>query len=91
MHSSPTADSGVPNEGEPDCMSVFERNDPNTTGEPGRISCTSAMPASASAICWARVEGIDTGDIAPINRNGVTITAWPARAYSTSALSIRSS
>ena len=72
-------------------MSVFDRNEPNTTGEPGRMSCTSAMPASASAICWASVAGIDTGDIAPISRNGVTITACPARAYSTSADSMRSS
>ena len=56
-------------------MSVFDRNEPNTTGHPGRTSCVSAMPDSASAICWTRVAGIDTGDIAPINRNGVVTTA----------------
>jgi hypothetical protein len=81
----------VPNDGEPDCMSVFDRNEPNTTGEPGRTVWTRAMPASASAICWTSVAGIDTGDIAPISRNGVMISAWPARAYSISALSMRSS
>ena len=38
------ADSGVPNAGLPDCMSVLVRNDPYTHGVPGRISCTRAMP-----------------------------------------------
>ena len=68
----------MPKHGEPDCMSMLDRNDPNTTGQPGRMSCASAMPVSASAICWASAAGIDTGDIAPLNRNGVTTTAWPA-------------
>src|SRR5215213_1526947 len=85
------ADSGVPKLGEPDCMSVFERNEPNTTGQPGLTSCVSAMPDSASAICCTSVAGIETGDIAPISRNGVVITAWFARLYSSIALSIRSS
>ena len=40
------------------------------------------MPASASAICWASVAGTDTGDMAPISRNGVITTGWPARTYS---------
>ena len=31
------------------------------------------MPASASAICWASVAGIETGDIAPMSRKGVMI------------------
>ena len=35
--------------------------------------------------------GIDTGDIAPMSRNGVITTAWLARLYSTIADSIRSS
>ena len=70
------ADSGVPKLGEPDCRSVFERNDPNTTGQPGFTSWVSAIPASASAICCTSVAGIVTGDIAPIRRNGVMITAW---------------
>ena len=76
MQSRPTADSGVPNDGEPDCMSVFERKLPNTTGHPGRIVCTSAIPASASPTCCASVDGTDTGDIAPISRNGVITSAW---------------
>ena len=84
-------DSGVPNDGEPDCMSVLDRNDPNTTGAPGRISCASAIPASASATCCTSVAGSDTGDIAPISRNGVITTAWLAFTYSNIAASIRSS
>jgi hypothetical protein len=91
VQSRPIADSGVPKLGDPDCMSVFDRNEPNTTGQPGRTSCVSAMPESASAICWTSVAGIDTGDIAPISRNGVVTTAWFARLYSSIALSIRSS
>ena len=38
------------------------------------------MPASTSAICCASADGIETGAIAPISRNGVTITGWPAPA-----------
>ena len=76
MQNRPTADSGVPKLGEPDCMSVFERNEPKTTGQPGRIVCTSAMPASASATCCASDDATETGDIAPISRNGVMIIAW---------------
>src|SRR5262252_7374794 len=91
VQNSPIADSGVPKLGEPDCMSVFERNEPKTTGQPGRIVWASAIPAKASAICWTSVAGIETGDIAPISRNGVMITAWLARLYSTIALSMRSS
>ena len=91
MQSRPTADSGVPKLGEPDCMSVFERNEPKTTGQPGRRSCASAIPASPSAICCTSDAGTDTGDIAPIRRNGVSTTGWPARTYSNIAASIRSS
>ncbi len=72
-------------------MSVFERNEPKTTGQPGRIVCTSAMPASASATCCASVAATETGDIAPMSRNGVTTVACPAFAYSMSADSMRSS
>ena len=61
-------------------MSVVERNEPITHGVPGRTSCTSAMPASASTVCCTSAAGTDTGAIAPISRNGVTITAWPAAA-----------
>ena len=81
----------MPKLGEPDCMSVFERNEPNTTGQPGRIVCTSAIPANASPTCCASVAGTDTGDIAPMSRNGVTIVAWFAFEYSSSAASMRSS
>ncbi len=72
-------------------MSVFERNEPKITGVPGRISCASAIPASASAICCVSAAGTETGDIAPISRNGVITTGCPARTYSSIAPSIRSS
>ena len=72
-------------------MSVFERNEPKTTGQPGFTSWVSAIPDSASAICWTSVAGIETGDIAPMSRNGVVITACSRRLYSSIALSIRSS
>src|SRR5712692_7686819 len=52
------ADSGVPNDGDPDCISMLDRNDPKITGQPGRISWASAMPASASASCCASAAGI---------------------------------
>ncbi len=84
-------DSGVPKVGEPDCMSMLDRNDPKITGAPGRISWVSAMPDSASAICWTSAAGMVTGDIAPIRMNGVTTHGWPARVYSNSESSIRSS
>ncbi len=91
MQSRPIADSGVPKLGEPDFMSVLERNEPKTTGQPGFTSWVSAMPESASAICCTSVAGIETGDIAPMSRNGVQMTAWLRRLYSSIALSIRSS
>ena len=72
-------------------MSVLERNEPKTTGQPGLTSCVSAMPESASAICCTSVAGTETGDIAPISRKGVMTTASPARLYSWQALSMRSS
>ena len=72
-------------------MSVLDRKEPKTTGQPGRISWTSAIPASASAICCASAEATLTGDIAPMSRNGVTIVGWFARVYSSSAASMRSS
>ena len=72
-------------------MSMLDRNDPKITGQPGRISCESAMPVSASAICWTSAAGIVTGDIAPISRNGVSTTGWLAAEYSNCASSIRSS
>ena len=81
----------MPKLGDPDCMSVFDRNEPNSTGVPGRTSCASAMPANASASCWASEAGMLTGDMAPISRNGVITTGWPARTYSIIAASIRSS
>ncbi len=91
MQNRPIADSGVPNVGEPDCMSMLDRNDPKMTGAPGRISWVSAIPDSASAICCTSAAGIVTGDIAPIKMNGVSTTGWAASTYSNSASSIRSS
>ena len=91
VHSRPMPDSGVPKVGEPDCMSMFERNEPKITGQPGRISWARAMPDSASAICWTSAAGMVTGDIAPMRMNGVRTTGWAAAAYSKSASSIRSS
>src|ERR1700761_227555 len=85
------ADSGVPKDGDPDCMSMLDRNDPKITGQPGLISCASAIPAKASASCCASAAGIVTGDIAPISRNGVSTTGWLAAQYSNCASSIRSS
>ena len=72
-------------------MSMLDRNEPKITGQPGRISWASAMPASASASCWASAAGMVTGDIAPISRNGVSTTGWAAAQYSNWASSIRSS
>src|SRR5229473_2559895 len=85
------ADSGVPKDGDPDCMSMLERNDPKITGQPGLISWASAIPAKASASCCTSAAGIVTGDIAPISRNGVSTTGWLAAQYSNCASSIRSS
>ncbi len=85
------ADSGVPNDGEPDCISMLDRNDPKMTGQPGRISWASAMPDSASASCWVSAAGIVTGDMAPMSRNGVMTTGCAAAQYSNWASSIRSS
>ena len=91
MHSSPIADSGVPKAGDPDCMSMLDRNEPKMTGQPGRMSWASAMPDSASASCCVSAAGMVTGDMAPISRNGVRTTGWFAAQYSNWASSIRSS
>src|SRR5690349_4504196 len=84
-------DSGVPNVGEPDCMSMLERNEPKMHGEPGRMSWDNVMPVNASVICCTSAAGIVTGDIAPMRMNGVRTTAWLAAEYSNCASSIRSS
>src|SRR6202050_604480 len=84
-------DSGVPKLGEPDCMSILDKNEPKITGQPGLISWASAIPDSASASCWVSAAGIVTGDMAPISRNGVSTTGWLAAQYSNWASSIRSS
>src|ERR1700721_4174829 len=84
------ADSGVPKDGDPDCMSMLDRNDPKISGQPGLISWASAIPAKASASCCARAAGIVTGDMAPISRNGVSTTGWLAAQYSNCASGIRS-
>src|SRR6185437_12950089 len=85
------ADSGVPKLGDPDCMSILDKNDPKITGQPGLISWASAMQESASASCWASAAGMVTGDMAPISRKGVSTTGWFAAQYSNWASSIRSS
>jgi hypothetical protein len=72
--------SGVPKVGAPDCIDSADENSPNTTGAPGRINCVRAMPAMASAKAWASVPAALTGAMAPCMMNGVTITAWLARA-----------
>ena len=72
-------------------MSMLERNEPRITGQPGRVICASEMPASASAICCASVAGMETGDIAPMSRNGVMTTGWLARWYSRADSIMRSS
>ena len=72
-------------------MLMFDRNEPKMTGQPGRISCDSAIPVSASAICCTSVAGTLTGDMAPMSRNGVSTTGWLAALYSNWASSIRSS
>src|SRR6202021_2555980 len=82
---------GVPKLGDPDCMSMLDRNEPKMTGQPGRISCASAMPDSASASCCTSAAGMVTGDMAPMSRNGVSTTGWLAAQYSNWASSIRSS
>src|SRR3954465_8912118 len=51
---STSAGSGVPKGGAPDCIDIDDANDPNTTGAPGRTSCTYVMPAIDSArVCAA--------------------------------------
>ena len=72
-------------------MSMLDKKLPKTTGAPGRISCDSAIPLSASAICWASAAGMVTGDMAPMSRNGVKMTGWLAAEYTNCASSMRSS
>ncbi|HEX6230654.1 MAG TPA: hypothetical protein VF029_02970 [Actinomycetota bacterium] len=88
-----TADtpSGVPKAGEPVRMSVTVKNDPYRHGVPGRTSCASAIPESASATCCARPPATLTGAVAPARRNGVTITGCPASAHAIRASVIRRS
>src|ERR1700685_3832373 len=43
VHSSPIPDSGVPKDGDPDCMSMVERNEPKITGQHGLIILDSEM------------------------------------------------
>jgi hypothetical protein len=63
--------SGVPKAGAPLRRSTFDVNAPYTTAQPGRTSCVSAMPASASAFCCTSAAARLTGVIAPISVNGV--------------------
>ena len=72
-------------------MSTAVKNDPNSTGLPGRTDCTNATPDNASATFSTRPEAIVIGAVAPASRNGVTTTGCPARAHSLSASTIRKS
>ena len=51
-------------------MSTFEVNAPYMTGVPGRTTCASTTPKSASAFCWASAAASEAGAIAPIKREG---------------------
>jgi hypothetical protein len=75
-----SAASGVPKVGAPDCIDSVETKVPNTTGAPGRTSCTKAVPAITSASTWASVPATVTGLIAPERMKGVMIRAWLASA-----------
>jgi hypothetical protein len=77
VQSRPIADSGVPNCGEPDCMSMFERNEPKTPGSRADQLHERDAGERLGHLLGER-RGIETGDIAPISRNGV-ITGWFAR------------
>ena len=72
--------SGVPKAGAPERMSTLEVKAPYMTGAPGRTSCVSTTPNSASAFCCASAPASVTGLIAPISVNGVTATDWPCSA-----------
>src|SRR5256714_462933 len=71
----PSAGSGVPNVGAPDCIDSDEAKLPITTGAPGLTSWASVIPANDSANVWATVPATVTGDIAPARIKGVTIVA----------------
>ena len=75
-----SAGSGVPNVGAPVCIDIELAKEPNTTGAPGRTSCTNAMPTSASASVCATTPADVAGAIAPARMNGVMIVAWFAAA-----------
>ena len=72
-------------------MSTFDVNDPYTTGAPGRVSWTSAIPNKASAFCCTSAEASVAGVIAPIRVNGVTDTGWPNSAIVMSPSAMASS
>ncbi len=81
----------MPNAGAPERMSTFDVNAPYITGVPGRTSCASTMPNSASAFCCASAAASVTGAIAPISVNGVITTGWPCSAIATRPSAIASS
>ena len=83
--------SGVPKAGAPERMSTLEVKAPYMTGAPGRTSCVSTTPNSASAFCCASAPASVTGLIAPISVNGVTATDWPCSAMVISPSAIMSS
>ena len=57
-------------------MSTFDVNPPYTTGAPARTICVNAMPASASAFCWATAPASVIGAIAPDSVKGVITITW---------------
>ncbi len=70
----------MPKVGAPDCIEIDEAKLPRMTGQPGLISCTVAMPTSASARVTVQVPTAVTGDIAPDRMKGVVRQAWLLRA-----------
>src|SRR5215469_2396786 len=85
---STSAGSGVPKVGAPDCIDIDDAKLPSTTGVPGLISWTKAIPAIASARVCAATPATVTGAIAPARMNGVIRQAWLLRAYTLAAPSI---
>ena len=57
----------------------------------GRLDRLAELEPTVELRPDALVVGTDTGDMAPISRNGVSSTGWPARTYSNIAPSMRSS
>ena len=70
----------MPKVGAPDCIDIDEAKLPKITGAPGLISCTSAMPDSASASVTVQAPAVVVGAMAPARMKGVVRLAWLWRA-----------